>query len=176
MNKRIKKKLRRRFKLRSYKKYKLYMEWQRNIISLDRFPVVDYIHPLQSRSQRLSNKQLEQIVNEMRELTTTKQSCMIKDDLPVITIRHDIVTDNPGACDIHETIDLPIRFHFQEPKGTYTGVPINVTVLKSRNKPPQQGVMSFIRFENRAQSLIDGICTRCRREKFCSKPCKRHIE
>lgn len=28
--------------------------------------------------------------------------------------------------------------------------------------------------ENRDRWLIDGNCTKCRRQKFCSKPCKRH--
>lgn len=28
--------------------------------------------------------------------------------------------------------------------------------------------------EDRDQWLSDGICNKCRRQKFCSKPCKRH--
>lgn len=28
--------------------------------------------------------------------------------------------------------------------------------------------------DNRDQWLLDGICSKCRRQKFCSKPCKRH--
>lgn len=28
--------------------------------------------------------------------------------------------------------------------------------------------------EDRDQWLSDGICSKCRRQKFCSKPCKRH--
>lgn len=28
--------------------------------------------------------------------------------------------------------------------------------------------------ESRDRWLTDGDCTKCRRQKFCSKPCKRH--